>query len=325
MEIVGNMNILIKTKIQDENIEVPYKIPKIEMDVKPKIEIDFKAKSEPTDDVNRGMEIIIKAKIQTKTIENYKCSVCNLMEFSEKNLLMQHMGTAHKVHIENVFEKAHKSGSGPFSSETKSLSKLSTLEKVFHMIDCIICKIESSGEINKGNDAHASEDIGKYHCIFCSKKDIPSKKDLRRHLKFAHEKDIAKKTKCDNCNAKFLNFFGIGKNHLKISHIVDCYLCVETKMYCNSNQKNPVVKAKIKSGKHDCIICTKNNFPTNETLIEHMRSVHKRIVKNKKKCHFCLILFCGSKGVPRMTTSERISHLFNCYQKKGVGAKTAVF
>ena len=144
------------------------------------------------------------------------------------------------VHIESVFEKTHKSCDGPFRSETKSLLKLNNLDKVFHVIYCNH-KIESIGEINKGNDVHASEDIGKYHCIFCSKKDIPSKKDLRRHLKFAHEKDIAKKKQCDNCNVPF---FGIGKNHLKISHIVDCYLCVETKIYCNSNQKKSDFKAK---------------------------------------------------------------------------------
>ena len=51
---------------------------------------------------------------------------------------------------------------------------------------------------------HGSEDIGKYYCVICSKKGIPTKKDLRRHLKFAHEKDIAKKTQCDNCNVLFL-------------------------------------------------------------------------------------------------------------------------
>jgi len=88
---------------------------------------------------------------------------------------------------------------------------------------------------------HASEDIGKYYCVICCKKGIPTKKDLRRHLKFAHEKDIEKKKQCDNCNVPF---FGTGKNHFKISHIVDCFLCVETKIYCNSNQKNPDVKAK---------------------------------------------------------------------------------
>ena len=75
-------------------------------------------------------------------------------------------------------------------------------------------------------------------------KGIPTKKDLRRHLKFAHEKDISKKKQCDNCNVPF---FGIGKNHLKISHIVDCYLCVETKIHCNSNQKKQDVEAKINS------------------------------------------------------------------------------
>ena len=127
---------------------------------------------------------------------------------------------------------------------------------------------------------HGSEGIGKYYCVICAKKGIRTKKDLRRHLKFAHEKDIAKKKQCENCNVPF---FGIGKNHLKISHIVDCYLCVETKIYCNSNQKKPDVEAKINSKKYDCFICTQKNFPTNKSLIQHLNRVHMRIFKKKKK------------------------------------------
>ena len=114
------------------------------------------------------------------------------------------------------------------------------------------------------------ESIGKYYCVICSKKGIATKKDLRRHLNFAHEKDIAKKTQCDNCHVPF---FGIGKNHLKISHIVDCYLCVKTKICGNSNQKKPDVNAKINSEKHDCFICTQKNFPTNKSLIQHLSNV----------------------------------------------------
>merc|ERR1719362_2386754 len=45
-------------KIKTENIDAPSKKPKIEMEFKPKIETDFQAKSEPIDDINRGMEII---------------------------------------------------------------------------------------------------------------------------------------------------------------------------------------------------------------------------------------------------------------------------
>ena len=159
------------------------------------------------------------------------------------------------------------------------------------------------------------ESIGKYYCVICSKKDIPTKKDLRRHLNFAHQKDIAKKTKCDNCNAKFFNFFEIGKNHLKISHIVDCYLCVKTKICGNSNQKKPDVNAKINSEKHDCFICTQKNFPTNESLIQHLSSVHMGIFKKKKKCDLCMKRFHGRKNVTGMPIPERISHLIDCYEK----------
>ena len=58
-EIMDNMNlnILVKAEVQNEN-PVPLKKPKLEMEFKPKIETDFQAKSEPIDDINRGMEII---------------------------------------------------------------------------------------------------------------------------------------------------------------------------------------------------------------------------------------------------------------------------
>ena len=56
--------------------------------------------------------------------------------------------------------------------------------------------MESIEKINKGNNVHASEDIGTYYCVICSKNGIATKKDLRRHLKFAHEKDIARVKSC---------------------------------------------------------------------------------------------------------------------------------
>ena len=324
MGIVGNMNIPIKAEIKDDwyksfvppKIEVPYKKAKIEMDVKPKIEADFQAKSEPIDGVNRRMEIIgnmdiipIKAKIQTK---NYKCFICKLVEFSDENLLMQHLSTSHTVHIEIMFEKAHKSCGGPFRRETKSLSKLSIWDKVFHVINCSR-KIEPIGEINKGNDVHAS-----VSCIFCIKKDIPSKKGLIRHLTFAHMKDIEEATKCYNCNVPFLGTF----LNLKISHFIDCYSFGETKTYCNSTQKKPDVKAKINSEKLDCSICSQKNFPTNQSLIQHLSSVHWKNVKRMERCGNCTISFGGSKHIKGMANRyslpipERISHLMNCYQKK---------
>ena len=59
MEIITDMNVPDNNgKIKTENIDVPSKKPKIEMEVKPKIETDSQAKSEPIDDINRGMDII---------------------------------------------------------------------------------------------------------------------------------------------------------------------------------------------------------------------------------------------------------------------------
>ena len=98
IEIIGSMNSPFKTEIQNENFEFPYKRPKIEMEIKnekiePKMEMDIKPKIEQIDDINRGMEIVgnMKFSIKAEHLENYKCPVCNLVEFSAKNQLIQHM------------------------------------------------------------------------------------------------------------------------------------------------------------------------------------------------------------------------------------------
>ena len=90
MEIITKMNVPVNIEIKNKKIEL-----QIEMDIKPKIE--------PIDDINRGMEIIdnmsipIKAEIQNENLEKYKCSICNwnLVEFSTRRLLIQHMLTLH--------------------------------------------------------------------------------------------------------------------------------------------------------------------------------------------------------------------------------------
>ena len=71
----SKMNVPANCEIKNKNIEVPYKNPKIKMDVKPKIETEFQVKNEPIDDINRGMEIIgsmntpFKTEIQNENFE----------------------------------------------------------------------------------------------------------------------------------------------------------------------------------------------------------------------------------------------------------------
>ena len=67
MEIITNMIIPTNAEIKNENIDAPYeKRKKMEMDFKPKIETDFKVKSEPNDDIIRGMKIIDNMNIPTQ-------------------------------------------------------------------------------------------------------------------------------------------------------------------------------------------------------------------------------------------------------------------
>ena len=69
-------------------------------------------------------------------------------------------------------------------------------------------------------------------------------------------------------------------------------------------------------------MCSQTKFSTNESLIQHLYSAHMGIIKKKKKCDFCMISFCGGINVTKKhqrspNIPEIISHLFNCYQKKG--------
>ena len=307
MDIIGIMNAPGNCEIKNEKIEIPYKRPKIEMDVKPKIETEFQAKSESIEEFNRGMEIIgnmnvpanceiknenidPKFQAQSESIDDINRG---MMIIVIMNKIIEFMNIPIKAEIQNENINV------PYKIPKIKMDSKPKIEKDF-----------------KTKSESKSEEIGKYYCIICSKKNIPTKKLLKRHLNFAHEKDIAKKTRCDKCMVPFF-----GKPNLKISHMVDCYLCTKTKIYCKSNQKKPVVKAKINSEKPYCFMCSQTKFYTNESLIQHLYSVHMGIIKEKKKCDLCMISFRGGINTSRKhqrspNIHERISHFFNCYQKK---------
>ena len=67
--------------------------------------------------------------------------------------------------------------------------------------------------------------------------------------------------------------------------------------------------------KYYCVICSQKKFPKNENLIQHMSSVHKRIIAEKKKCDDCMIPFLDRENTMGMI-HERISHLITCYLGK---------
>ena len=176
MEIITDMNVPAKNgEIKTENIDVPSKKQKIEMEVKPKIETDFQAKSEAVDDINRGMEIIgnmkniplkkdvqylfhtkrllaasnkqthkqipVKPKIQDENLGNYKCPVCKIVEFKEKHLFIQHMVEDHQ---QELWQKQQ------CSKCYEIFGKKSVNEKIDHIVNahvehenslvCHICK-----------------------------------------------------------------------------------------------------------------------------------------------------------------------------------------
>ena len=313
MDIIGNMNAPANCEIKNEKIEVPYKKPKIEMYVKPKIETEFQAKSESIEEFNRGMEIIGNMNVPANfEIKNENIEVpYKKPKFQSQSESVDDINRGMMIIV--IMNKIIEFMNIPIKAEIQN-ENIDVPYKIPKIKTDFKPKIEKDF---KAKSESKSEEVGKYYCIICSKKDIPTKKHLKRHLNFAHEKDIAKKTRCDKCMVPFF-----GKPNLKISHMVDCYLCTKTKIDCKSNQKKPVVKAKIDSEKQDCFMCSQTKFYTNESLIQHMYSVHMGIIKEKKKCDLCMISFLGGIYIGKRkqrspNIDEKISHLFNCYQKKG--------
>ena len=201
MEIITDLNVPTNNgKIKTENIDVPSKKPKIEMEVKPRIETDFQAKSEPIDDINKGMEIIenmknfpmkkdvqylyhtkglfmnqlaasnkqipVKPKIQAENLENYKCSVCKLVEFPAKILLIQHMFDDHQ---KELWQKQQ------CSKCYEIFGKKSVNEKIKHIVNAHVDKYQRSPYQHENNIV----------CHICKKKF--SEKSLGYHMASIHK------------------------------------------------------------------------------------------------------------------------------------------
>ena len=302
-----------KVEIENKIIDVPLKKTKLEMDVKPKIETDFVAKNE----FNKGMEIIdnmnipVKAEMQNENLEKYNCFVCKSLKFSSRNHLIQHMDPTHTNYVEYVFKKNHKSCRDPIWGE-RSLSKLSTSDKISHIIDCNL-KIEPIKEINADNELKVKgqvENSEEHYCIFdfCHffKQKIPTQKLLIEHINTKHGKYIKKKKKCIKCetsfhtNSSMTEYMSISE---KILHMIDC---------------KPIEEIKVeKSEKYYCVICTQ--FLTQKLLIEHMQTEHRKKIKKMKKCINCEISFnTNTRMTKYINASEKILHMLECFQKNEV-------
>ena len=255
-----------KVEIENKIIDVPLKKTKLEMDVKPKIETDFVAKNE----FNKGMEIIdnmnipVKAEMQNENLEKYNCFVCKSLKFSSRNHLIQHMDPTHTNYVEYVFKKNHKSCRDPIWGE-RSLSKLSTSDKISHIIDCNL-KIEPIKEINADNELKAEgqvENSEEHYCIFnfCLffKQKIPTQKLLIEHINTKHGKYIKKKKKCIKCETSFhtdspmTEYMSISE---KILHLIDFKPKIGPIKELNRDEEVSPLKAQVEnSEKHYFVIC----------------------------------------------------------------------
>ena len=300
--------------------------PKIEMDVKPKIEY--------IDDFNKGMEIIgnmnipVKAEMQDKSLEKYKCFVCTSLEFSSRNHLIQHMDPTHTIYVEYLFKKNHKTCLNDPLSSGKRLSKLSISDKILHLIDCDL-KIEPIKEISTDKEVIANMDIPvkaktqvenseKIYCVFknCGKQIFPTQKLMIEHMNTEHSKYIKKMKECINCETSFHANSSITECMIiseKILHMIECFQKSELQTRIKIIAKIDIlVKANAlneNSEKHYCIICHKQKFNTLKSLIEHLQNDHKKSIKKKKECMECETSF-HTKSIP-----ERVLHMIECYQK----------
>ena len=300
--------------------------PKIEMDVKPKIEY--------IDDFNKGMEIIgnmnipVKAQMQDKSLEKYKCFVCTSLEFTSRDHLIHHMDPTHTIYVEYLFKKNHKTCLNDSISSEKRLSKLSISDKILHLIDCDL-KIEPIKEISADKEVIANMDIPvkpktqvenfeKTHCFFnnchSGKQKFPTLKLMIEHMNSKHSRYIKRMKECINCKSSFHTNSSITEymiNSEKILHMIECFqkndfrveIIAKIDILVKANALNE------NSEKHYCILCRKQKFHTLKILIEHMQNDHKKSIKMEKKCMKCETSF-HTKSIP-----EKILHLIECYQK----------
>ena len=211
-----------------------------------------------------------------------------------------------------MFKKNHKSCSDPTWSEN-DLSKLSISDKILHIIDCK-SKIEPIKKINTDNELKVKDQVNKseeHYCIFnfchfSSRKF--TQKLLIKHLNTKHGKYIKKKKKCIKCETSFhtngpmTEYMSISE---KISHMIDC---------------KPIEEIKVEnSEKYFCLICPCKPFLTQNLMIEHMRTEHRKKIKKVKKCINCKMFFDTNElycnEAEYKNASEKILHMLKCFPK----------
>ena len=156
-----------------------------------------------------NMNISIKAEIQNENLENYKCPVCNLVEFSAKNQLIQHMSTTtYSKYVEYVFKITHRSCM-VCRSRAEDLP-MSILDKILHIINCkpkiglinrgaVVSKKLTTAPssvivVSANMDIPLKAEI--HECFICKADKFPTKEGLAKHLSNVHKKIILRRKKC---------------------------------------------------------------------------------------------------------------------------------
>ena len=117
-----------------------------------------------------------------------------------------------------------------------------------------------------------------------------------------------KKKKCIKCETSFhtnvpmTEYMSISE---KISHMIDC---------------KPIEEIKVQnSEKYFCLICPCKPFLTQNLMIEHMRTEHRKKIKKVKKCINCKMFFDTNElycnEAEYINASEKILHMLKCFPK----------
>ena len=164
---------------------------------------------------------------------------------------------------------------------------MSISEKTLHMIDC------------KPIEKIKGENSEKYYCVKnCPSKPFLEQKLLILHMRTEHRKKIKYMKKCINCEKS------LATASEKILHMLKC----------------------IPKNEYYCVICPCKPFLTQNLMIEHMRTEHRKKIKKMKKCINCKMsldfdeLYCNEAEY--MNASEKILHMLKCFPKNEAKTRT---
>jgi KRAB domain-containing zinc finger protein len=192
-----------------------------------------------------------------KSIRTYKCKFCAL-EFSDKNLKVQHYKKDHKDQMEAAGMPGIKNIPCPYC-EIKLESKMYLKKHIF----------------SKHTDKKSlhPELVPEHSCEICSQTFLYIG-DKNAHMRLKHSED----SKCNICGKCYFNYQSLKKHH-EAAHDSSVHMCdICSKEYKTKASLKLHIKthspSKGKSFKFKCDQCKEGKYQTEEALKQHMLDNH---------------------------------------------------